>query len=148
MRIDKLEKGLFETLEHSLRNYINAWHKIPGDMDVNDLNISRVRYVKEWGLKTAPEDGFIIEFSTDSDSYRELLGRSELSLTTKEFKTIIQEQNENGLLFGKDVTTKQMWYEYPVIWGTLDNIFDDEYYYENDGKYASNEYANFGMKYD
>lgn len=76
-----------------------AWHKIPQDIDVEHLNIKRIRYVKEWGLKITPEDAFIIEF----DSHKDLLGRSELGLTAKEFASSIKTQNNNGLLYGMNI---------------------------------------------
>ncbi|WP_088361901.1 hypothetical protein [Bacillus cereus] len=148
MKIDKLEEGMFELIEESLRKYIGAWSKIPSDIDLNNLNIIRIRYVKEWGKRTDPEDGFIIEFSTKDNSYKELLGRSELNLTSPEYKDSIEEQNKNGLLFGKDITTKQFWYEYPVIWGTLDKVFDDSYLYEDGGRYEGRNYIDFGMRFD
>lgn len=144
MKIDKLEKDLLGSLIETLKNYINAWHKIPVGLDVNNLTIRRVRYVKDWGLKTAPEDAFLIEFN----SHKELLGRSELGLTVEAFKVLIKEQNNNGLLFGKDFVTHQGWYEYPVIYGSLDSTFDDIEDYEKDGKYEAKKYKNFGKKYD
>lgn len=148
MKIDKLEEGLYHSLEESLRNYIGAWSKIPNDIDLNNLNISRIRYVKEWGKRTEPEDGFIIEFSTKSNTFKELLGRSELNLTLQEYKISIQEQNNSGLLFGKDITTNQFWYEYPVIWGTLDKVFDESYLYEAGGRYEGQNYRDFGMRFE
>lgn len=146
MIIDKIDKDIYETLIQSVKNYIRAWHKIPHDIDVDNLNISRIRYIKEWRITS--EDGFIIEYDTDSDLYRELLGRSELGLTTDQYKILIKEQNENGLLLGKDIVTNQGWYEYPVVFGSLDEVFDDVEYYQEDGKYVGDNYLSFGRKYE
>lgn len=144
MIIDKLEKNILDSLIETLKNYVNAWHKIPADLDVNHLIIHRVRYVKDWGLKTAPEDAFLIEFN----SHKELLGRSELGLAVEAFKVLIKEQSDNGLLFGKDFVTHQEWYEHPVIYGRLDSTFDDIEHYEKDGKYEGSKYTDFVKKYD
>lgn len=144
MHIHKMENELRKQIRTSLQQYILAWHKIPKNIDVEHIAIKRIRYVMNWGLKTAPEVGYIIEF----ESHKELLGASELGLSTEEFKRAINEQNENGLLFGKDVVTNQLWYEYPVIYGELDDTFDDVEDYELGGKYAGNEYKSFTTKYD
>ena len=144
MHIQKIESTLTETLRTSLQNYIQAWHKIPQDIDLENLTIERIRYVMNWGLKTAPEEGFILEFG----SHRELLAKSELGRSIEAYKELINEQNENAMLFGKDVVTNDLWYEYPVIYGELDATFDDIEDYEKGGKYAGNEYQNFRNKYD
>lgn len=140
MEINKLEKDLFEKIKLSLRNYLIACYKIPTNIDVDNLNIKRIRYVKEWGLN---ESAFIIEVG----SSRFLLSFRELGFTTEEFIILIKEQNQNGLLLIKSIITHQEWYEYPVIWGNIDNTFDDNYLYDKDGKYGDDNYINFGKLY-
>lgn len=148
MKINKLDDELFISLESSLKEYILAWHKIPTDIDVEQIQIDRIRYVKEWGTRTEPEDGFILEFGTASDHHRELLARSELNLKKEQFKTLLEEHNQNGLQFGKDFVTNTEWYEHPVVWGTLDDLFDEAEYYEHGGKYEGADYLAFEKKYD
>lgn len=148
MEINKLEQNIFELLASTMKSYISAWYKIPTDINLERLNIERVRYMKEWGLKDALEDAFIVEISTETDRYRVILARSELGLTTEHFKKIFKEQSENGLLFIKDIIVHQEWYEYPVIWGNLDKVFDDIDLYEKNGKYEKDNYIDFKKKYD
>lgn len=146
MEINKLDTHTYETLVDSLKNYIRAWHKIPFGIDIENLKIKRIRYIKEWGFVKAPEDGFILEIETTDDLYIELLGRSELNMTVEQIKEALIVQNENGLLFGKEFISNEGWHRYPVVWGTLDKVFDNKRDYEQGGRYASFDYLSFEKK--
>lgn len=148
MLINKLEKNILEMIKSSLKNHIESWYKIPKDINTNNIKIERIRYIKDYGLKNSSEDGFIVEFSTTYDYYKVVLGRSELGLNVEEFKISNDIQNKNGLSLGKNLISSQFWYEYPLVWGSLDKTFDDEYCYEKGGKYEGYNYTTFGMRYD
>lgn len=148
MIIEKLESEKKDKIYDAIKNYISAWFKIPSDIDVNNLNIERIRFVKEWGQKDNKEFAYIIEFHTKTDFHRELLSESELDLTVAEHKKNIKIQNENYMLFAKDVLVHDMWYEFPVVYGELDTDFDDTEYYDVGGKYFADNYRDFTMRYE
>lgn len=148
MIIEKLESEKKDKIYDAIKNYISAWLKIPSDIDVNNLNIERIRFVKEWGPKDNKEFAYIIEFHTKTDFHRELLSESELDLTVDEHKKNIKIQNENFMLFAKDVLVHDMWYEYPVVFGELDTDFDDTEHYDVGGKYFNDNYRDFKMRYE
>lgn len=145
MEIKKIESDLLKTIQSSIRNYLYALLKNPNESYIENLNVKRIRYVKDW-LDDSTEDAFIIEVSAKNEIW--LLSRSELGLTIEEYKKLIHEQNQSGLSLGKDFLTHQVWYEFPIVWGSLDDIFDDIPDYEDGGKYAGNNYTTFKMKYD
>lgn len=140
-----VEKSL---IERTMTAYLKSWFKKPLDIDADNLNIERIRYVQQWGTKTEPEDGFIVEFRTEENRHRELLGRSELGLSVNEFKEKLNVQQKNGIGFGKLFVTNQTWYEYPVVWGVLDQLFDEERDYTGNGIFSGDDYLRFGGKYD
>lgn len=144
MKIDKIEPELLNLLKESIKNYVNAWYEIPKDLDVNNITIKRIRYIKKFGTEDNFEEAFIIEFS----KYKEILCRSEIGCDTAEFKQILNDEDNFPLRFSKVFVSNQTWYEYPVIYGTLNNTFDDLEDYQNGGIYQSKNYFDFKIKYD
>lgn len=142
--IEKIEIELRELIISSLKKYIYAWHKTPKGLDIENLEIKRIRYVMKWGKIDSPEDAFIIEFNSRKD----VLSRSELGLSTEEFKSLIEKHNQEGILFAKTFISVQEWYEYPVVFGELDPTFDDAKCYEEGGMYEGNDYTTFKKRND
>lgn len=147
MFIEKIDEEVKEVIFKTLENYINAWFFIPEDIEPDNLNIKRIRYVKEWGFEESPEDGFIVEFSTKENNYKELLGRSELGMNTPQLKEIIETQSKTWLLSAKDFLSTQEWYKYAVIYGELDNLFDNQKDYKENGDYSGENYLEFEKRY-
>lgn len=137
MHINRISEPLKGTLLTAVQRYFSSWHEIPADVDVENLNVERIRYIADWsdsgdGLN---DDAFIFEIETETDSYREVISRSDLHLTVEEFKVLLEEENKDGRMFGKEVVANQSWYEYPVIYGELDDTFDTEAQYAAGGTY-------------
>lgn len=143
MKIEKLDNHMYDLIVSTLKNYVKARYRNQEELDVENLVIRRIRFIKHWGLRNAPEDGFILEFTSPLGRHKDLLGRSELGRSAEEIKASLDKQQQDGLLFGKSFTTNQDWFEYPVVWGELDSTFDDTRQYTAGGKYESAEYLGF-----
>ena len=144
MFINKIDNELLNTLEKTIKNAINSWYDIPSDLANNQYKLERIRFVHDWRKES--NIAYIFEIHTEDNIYMELFSVEELNKTVEEYIKMYKEQNELFITFAKEILVNQFWYDYPVIWGTLDKTFDKKEDYQNDGKYASDDYVSFLKK--
>lgn len=142
MFIDKPEDGLKRKIEETLRNVLDSPFKIVRFRWVHNFSFFDNKNNEQIERQ---EDAYIVECvvqdATNINSLTILLTDNEI-----EGRNWLSERNDFTYNFLKDVLCHQLWYEYPVIWGETDSIFDKKTDYEPGGKYSGTDYKKFNMK--
>lgn len=148
MKIKKLSEDKYKQIKLAVKAHISAWYKIPKDLDLDNLNTVRVRYVKKWSEIPKDYSAYIIEIRTRTNYYKLILSESEL-VDNREFHVnLITEQSVTGVDFAKTLLCSDLWYEYPVIYGELDENFDNVIHYLAEGMYCADNYLEFESLYE
>lgn len=121
MEIDMIGSHLFNKIEQALNRYLRSWYLLPSYIDLDLLYIERIRLIDCWEVGNQKELAYIIEYAGDDEVLHCILSESELKFTIVEHKLLMENEEYQNK---KDYYSNNYWYQYPVVYGPLDNTYD------------------------